>query len=318
MDTYFKSSTDIKKFEDNCQKVIKIQKDIKIMEELNSTFSTSLSEFGRSDTDMQTRISDIQNQHINLKSEIQNSLLSLRNDNQDGLKILDDKNMKITEINEFLLNDISIIKSFTQDNQIDSDTIRNQLKDMNVIIDIIKNENKIFNEKNENEKKLNLDKFLEFNDNFQNKIKFLGDSNDNIMLNTNEKIGKLFLEFENVSKLVDMLKKDHGDDRDNDDNLVNTRITTIESNLNDVQKELKLILTAKKDHFAAKISPSTAKINDADDITEFISNDDESVEHINNKISYSKLSESKLSKNSVDLSESDSDSEDVSTGKKEV
>jgi hypothetical protein len=247
---------------------------------------------------------------------------------------MDDKNMKITEINEFLLNDISIIKSFTQDYQIDSDTVRNQLKDINVILDIIKSENKIFNEKNENEKKLNLNKFLEFNDNFQVKIKLLGDSNDNIMVNLNEKIGELFLGFENITKLVDKLESDGGDDdRDNDDNLINTRITIIESNLNDIQKELKLILNknieknegiAKNDHSTAKLSLASSPIlednnagtNNADDITDFIVSDDENIEPINKtKMSHSKSSDSKLSKK-IDMS--DSDSEDLSTVKKEV
>jgi hypothetical protein len=52
--------TDIKKFEENCQKVIRIQKDIKNIEDFNSGFSTSLSTIERTDTDIQTRITDIQ------------------------------------------------------------------------------------------------------------------------------------------------------------------------------------------------------------------------------------------------------------------
>lgn len=142
--------------------------------------------------------------------EIQNSLISLRNDNQDGLKILDDKNTKIIETNDFLLNDISIIKSFTQDYQIDSDTLRNQLKDINIILDIIKNEKEMFNEKNENEKKINLDKYLELIENFEGKIKNFGDNNDIIMIDLKDKIGKLLLGFENLTKQMDGMEK--GDD----------------------------------------------------------------------------------------------------------
>jgi hypothetical protein len=142
--------------------------------------------------------------------EIQNSLISLRNDNQDGLKILDDKNTKIIEANDFLLNDISIIKSFTQDYQTDSDTVRNQLKDINIILDIIKNEKEMFNEKNENEKKINLDKYLELIESFEGRIKFLGDNNDVIMIDLKDKLGKLFLGFENLTKQMDGMEK--GDD----------------------------------------------------------------------------------------------------------
>jgi hypothetical protein len=57
---YIHMHTDIKKFEENCQKVIKIQKDIKNIEDFNSVFSTSLSAIERTDTDIQTRITDIQ------------------------------------------------------------------------------------------------------------------------------------------------------------------------------------------------------------------------------------------------------------------